>query len=130
MNIKATLKALPIQAPSSKEKPRCPRRSATPSVSKRPARVTIPAPMTTPRIPNSGLWERSTGSAAANAAMPEFGVLGIAVSAALILPSRAHGGDHGEPGAELRDCRRVIEQDLYRDPLHHFGEVAGSIVWR
>jgi NAD(P)-dependent dehydrogenase (short-subunit alcohol dehydrogenase family) len=58
------LNALAIQAPSSKPIPTFPLRSAEPRDNRRPASVTIPAPMTTPRIPSSGLWDKSDGRAA------------------------------------------------------------------
>src|SRR4029077_1460158 len=64
MNINVTLKALEIQAPSSNPMPTFPLRSARPRPSNRPVRVTIPAPSITPTIPSTGLWDRSTGSAA------------------------------------------------------------------
>ena len=64
MNMRATLNALAIQAPSSKPIPTFPLRSAKPRDNRRPASVTIPAPMTTPRIPSSGLWDKSDGRAA------------------------------------------------------------------
>ncbi len=64
MNIRATLKALEIQAPSSNPTPTFPFKSAKPNVSNRPVTVTIPAPSTTPRIPSSGLCDKSIGRVA------------------------------------------------------------------
>src|SRR5215831_362257 len=59
------LYALLIHAPSSKPNPKPPLRSARPSEIMRPVSVTTPAPMMTPRIPSSGLFESSLGIAAA-----------------------------------------------------------------
>ena len=70
MNIVAALNAVPIHAPSSTPMPMWPRRSARPSERKRAASVAIAAPKLTARMPSSGVWERSAGSADARARVP------------------------------------------------------------
>src|ERR1700740_764505 len=134
MNIKATLKALEIHAPSSNPIPTFPLRSAKPSVSNRPVRVTIPAPSTTPTIPSSGLWDRSVGSAASPGGGDACGRLGRkGMDVALIgffLLLRAHGYYSGKTGAQLGCERRVIKSDLDRHSLYDFGEIAGGIIGR
>src|SRR6516162_10063579 len=51
LNIIAMLSAVGIQEASSKPRPRAPRRSGRPILTKRPFRVAIPAPRKTPKIP-------------------------------------------------------------------------------
>src|SRR5271163_2902345 len=135
MNINPTLNALPIQAPSSKLIPTWPFRSAVPKVIMRPASVTIPAPMITPRMPSSGLFERSAGPAATRACAicAEVGCGTTVVEAAIQyapLLRGAHRGNNGEPGTQRGREVGIIEGDLHRDSLHHLGVVPGSVVGR
>src|SRR5580704_18629961 len=135
MNISAMLKALPIQAPSSKPMPRLPLRSAVPRVSRRPARVTIPAPMTTPKIPINGLCEISDGKTPAMALATCTGVGGCRTAAweaivILRLLSRSDGGGDGKPRTQLRGVSGVVERNLDGNPLHHLGEISGGVVGR
>jgi hypothetical protein len=61
LNIIAILSAVGIQEASSKPRPKAPRRSASPTLSKRAFSVAIPAPRNTPAIPMYGLvviWDR------------------------------------------------------------------------
>ena len=55
LNIVAMLGTLGIHEASSKPKPAAPRRSASPTLSKREFKVASPAPKKTPRIPTYGL---------------------------------------------------------------------------
>src|SRR5260370_21987365 len=135
MNIRATLKALEIQAPSSNPIPTFPFRSAKPNVSNRPVTVTIPAPSTTPRIPSSGLWDRSIGNVAApgdGAAGGRFAGNGMDVALMslllVLLLLRSHRYYSRETRSQLRSERRVIESDLDRHSLHDLGEIASCVI--
>src|SRR5271155_4836257 len=115
--------------------PRLPFRSAVPSVSMRPVSVTIPAPMTTPKIPSSGLCESSDGKPAAIAlAICDFvGECSTAICVdifAVPLVRRSYRGGHRESGTQLLGLRKVVEYDLHRDALHDFRVVAGGVVRR
>src|SRR5258705_11053096 len=130
MNISEALKALSSQAPSSKLMPTCPIKSARPRVSMRPARVTSPAPMTTPRIPRRGLVETSDGMAAAAPRAMSAGVGRTMLEAVMIfrLLSRPDGGNDRKSGAQFRGESCVVQHDLDRGTLHDLGEIAGRIV--
>src|SRR5580692_3999624 len=135
MNISPILNALPIQAPSSKLIPTWPFRSAVPKVIMRPASVTIPAPMITPRMPSSGLFERSAGPAATKACAicAEVGCGTTVVEAAIQyapLVRGAHRGNNGEPGTQRGREVGIIEGDLHRDSLHHLRVIPGGVVRR
>ena len=120
MNIRATLKALEIQAPSSNPMPTFPFKSAKPNVSNRPVTVTIPAPSTTPRIPSSGLCDKSIGKVAA----AEDGTAGgrfagngmdvalISLSIMFLLLLRTHRYYSRETRSQLRGERRIIERNF------------------
>src|SRR5579859_5940884 len=100
------LKALPIQAPSSKLIPRWPFRSGRPRVIIRPVSVTIPAPVITPKIPNSGDLESSDGAAAAReracCAGPGRGTTSVEAAIwGLLLTPGADSCDHGKTGTQL-----------------------------
>src|ERR1700745_577162 len=103
MNIRAMLNALLIQAPSSKPIPTLPFRSAKPSVSNRPATVTMAAPSNTPAIPSSGLFDKSSGRADPLDRELSVGFpTGTAMEDALIdLLLRSHGHDRRETGPQL-----------------------------
>src|SRR5947209_14743987 len=130
MNIRATLKALPIQSPSSNPIPTFPLRSAKPSDSNRPVIVTIPAPRSTPRIPSSGLCDRSTGSAARPGGGPtDCRFAGSVMNVALIfllLRLLSLLGSHcyycRNSRTYLRREGRVVKSDLNWHSLHDFGE--------
>src|SRR5882724_69679 len=92
----------------------------------------MPAPSSTPKIPITGLWDRSTG----NAARPEGGppvdlLAGTAMEIALIRFLFCFHGDYSrksrtQPGSK----GRIIERDLNRHSLYNFGEISGCIVRR
>src|SRR5260370_37058719 len=135
MNIRATLNELEIQAPSSNPIPTFPFRSAKPNVSNRPVTVTIPAPSTTPRIPSSGLWDKSIGNVAAPgdaAAGGRFAGNGMDVALMslllVLLLLRSHRYYSRETRSQLRRERRVIESDLDRHSWYDLGEMSGGIV--
>src|SRR5271156_587568 len=99
----------------------------------RPARVTSPAPRTTPRIPIKGRVETSEGMAAAAARAMSAGVGRTAMlEAAIILRllPRPDGGNDGKSGAQFRSEGSVVQHDLDWDALNDFGEIAGCIVRR
>src|SRR5262245_54371302 len=113
--------------------PTWPLKSARPRVSMRPVRVTSPAPVTTPRIPNRGRVETSDGMAAAVArAMSTADGRTVMLEAAIRcrLPSRPNGRDHGESGTKFRGDSRIVQRDLDGNTLHDLREVAGGIVGR
>src|SRR5689334_17098475 len=114
--------------------PTLPLRSARPRPSIRPASDTIPAPRTTPRIPNTGVCDKSAGREAASAAAPPCRAGGaIAVVVAVIgarLLSGSDGHDRGEAWSQPGFLSHVIKRDLHRHPLCHLREIAGGVVWR
>src|SRR6267154_2454546 len=105
INIKPTSKAVPIHALSSYPNPWTPLKSAKPREIMRLVSVTTPAPVTTPRIPSSGLVETSAGIAAAAARAISIGDGRTAMLEAAICsssPSRAHSCNHRNSGTQLR----------------------------
>src|SRR5277367_5822620 len=95
--------------------------------------VTTPAPVTTPRIPSSGLVETSAGiAAAADRAISIGDGRTVMLEAAICSrsPSRACSCDHRKSGTQLLGHSRVIQRDLDRNALYDFREVAGRVVGR
>src|SRR5882724_6106375 len=95
--------------------------------------VTTPAPVTTPRIPSSGLLETSAGIAAAAARAISIGDERTAMLEAAILfclPPCPDGCNHRESGAQFGGKGSVVQRDLDRDALDHLGEIAGRVVGR
>src|SRR3984957_10504138 len=93
--------------------------------------VTTPAPVTTPRIPSSGLVETSAGIAAAAARAICIGdgrtaMLKAAIGSSSL--SRAHSCNHRESGTQFRREGRIVQCDLDRNALHDFCEVASGVV--
>jgi len=96
-------------------------------------RVTTPAPVTTPRIPNSGLVETSAGIAAAAARAICIGDGRTAMIEAAIGSSSlsgAHSCNDRNPGTQFRREGRILQRDLDRNTLHDFCEVASGVVGR
>src|ERR1700722_2351938 len=96
-------------------------------------RVTTPAPVTTPRIPSSGLRETSAGIAAAAPRAISIGDGRTAMLEAAILfrlPPGPDGGNHRESGAQFGGEGAIVQGDLDRDALYHLREIAGRIVRR
>src|SRR5258708_2743739 len=119
------------QAPLSKLMPMWPFKSGRPRLSMRPARVTSPAPVTTPRIPRRGRVDTSDGMAAAVArAMSTADGRTVMVEAAIgfRLPSGADGCYHGESGTQFRRESRIVQRDLDGNALDDFSEVAGCVI--
>src|SRR5262249_8853578 len=138
MNMMAALNAVPIHAPSSTPMPMWPLRSATPSESKRVASVEMPAPMITVRMPSTGLWDRSAGSADASARVASGGVKAPVLATAVmdmvarsvLAGLRSNRDDRRQSCSQPRRQRRVVERNLDRHTLHNLGEVAGRVVRR
>src|SRR5580693_5209737 len=127
------LKALSSQAPSSTLMPTWPLRSAMPRLSMRPARVTSPAPVITPRMPSRGRFETSDGIAAAapraiSTAEGRIVIVEAAIACRLLFG--ADGRHDGKPGAQFGRKRRIVQRDLHGNALHDFREVAGGVVGR
>src|SRR5271155_726189 len=95
--------------------------------------VTTPAPVTTPRIPSSGLVETSAGIAAAAARAISVGdgrTVMLEAAIRVRLPFRADGGDDGKPRTQSRCHVRIVERDLHRYSLHYLCEIACGVVRR
>src|SRR5260221_12257761 len=95
--------------------------------------VTTPAPVTTPRIPSSGLLETSAGTAAPTARAISIGDgRTVALEAAILfqLPPRPDGCNHRESRTQLRGKGGVGQGDLDREALDHLGEIACRAVGR
>src|SRR5580698_11392292 len=125
------LKALSSQAPSSRLMPTWPFKSAMPRLSMRPARVTSPAPVTTPKIPRRGRVDTSDGIAAAAACaicIADGRTVMVEASIDSWLLSGADSCHHRKSWTQRRRDRRVIQRDLDWNPLHDFREIAGGIV--
>src|ERR1700720_411807 len=95
--------------------------------------VTTPAPVTTPRIPSSGLVETSAGIAAAAARAICIGdgrtvMLEAAIGSSSL--AGAHSCDHRNSGTQFRRERRILQRDLDRNTLHNFRKVASGVVGR
>src|SRR6202035_504787 len=91
------------------------------------ASVTTPAPVTTPRIPNSGLVETSAGIAAAAVRAISIGDGRTVMLEATILfrlPARPDGCNYRESGTQFGGKGSVIQRDLDGDALYHLGEIA------
>src|ERR1700686_569655 len=99
----------------------------------RPASVTRPAPVTTPRIPSRGRVDTSDGMAAAAArAMSTADGRIVMVEAAICSISllRADSGDNRNSGTQRRREGGIVQCDLDRNSLHDFREVASRVVGR
>src|ERR1700751_2244583 len=97
----------------------------------RPVSVTTPAPVTTPRIPSSGLVETSAGIAAAVArAISTADGRIVMVEAAICSSSssRADSCNHRKAGTQRLGHSRVIQRNLDGNTLYDFREVAGRVV--
>jgi hypothetical protein len=95
--------------------------------------VTTPAPVTTPRIPSSGLLETSAGIAAAAVRAISIGdgrIVELEAAILFRLPPRPDGCNHRESGAQFGSKSGVVQRDLDGDTLYHLGEIAGRIVGR
>ena len=94
--------------------------------------VTTPAPVTTPRIPSSGLLETSAGIAAAAVRAMSSGDGRIVMLEAIRvrLPLRADSCNHRESGSQFGGKGGVVQRDLDRDALYDFCEIAGRVVGR
>src|SRR4029077_1005077 len=93
--------------------------------------VTTPAPVTTPRIPSSGLLETSPGLAAAAVRAMSIGDGRTAMLEAAIgvrLPFRADSCNHRKSGAQFGGKGGVVQRDLDRNALYNFCEIAGRVV--
>src|SRR6185369_11851218 len=113
--------------------PTCPFRSAIPSESMRPVRVTRPAPTMTPMIPNRGRVETSEGIANAAACAISAVAGGRLVVVVLVMDSlmpRPNSSGNGETWAQYCCQVGIIEPNLDRNSLCHLGEIAGRVVWR
>src|SRR5580692_9869878 len=133
INMSAALKALSSQAPSSRLMPICPFKSARPRLSMRPARVTSPAPLTTPRTPRSGRVDTSDGiAAAAPRAISNADGRTVMVEAAIDfrLSSGSDSCYHRKSGTQRRRDGRVIQRDLDGNTLHDFREIASGVIGR
>src|SRR4029077_11237883 len=92
-----------------------------------------PAPVTTPRIPSSGLVETSAGIAAAAAraiCMADGRIAMLEAAICSSSPSRAHRCNHRNSGTKFRREGRILQRDLDRNTLHDFREIASSVVGR
>src|SRR3954463_15976439 len=95
--------------------------------------VTTPAPVTTPRIPSSGLVETSAGTAAAVAraiSMAEGRIVRLEAAISSSSPSRADSCNHRNSGTQFRGEGRILQRDLDRNTLHDFRKIASSVVRR
>src|ERR1700678_2210156 len=113
--------------------PTCPLRSAMPRLSMRPARVTSPAPVTTPRMPRRGRVDTSDGIAAAAAcAISTADGRTVMVEAALEfrLSSGVGGCYHRKSGTQSGRERRIVQRDLDGNTLHDFREISSGVVGR
>src|SRR5262245_12354807 len=115
--------------------PRWHLRPAKPSERTRAARLPMPAPMTTAKMPRSGLCDRSAGSAEASAAI-RSGFMTVSAAAAgafdiarsILLRFRSNGHDRRQSRSQPCRLRRIVERDLDRHALHHLREIPGRIV--
>src|SRR4029077_19642162 len=113
--------------------PTCPFKSARPRLSMRPARVTSPAPVTTPRIPRRGRAKTSDGMAAAAArAISIADGRTVMVEAAIdfLLSSRVDSCYHRKSGTQRRRDGRIVQRDLDGNALHYFREIASVVIGR
>src|ERR1700756_2166139 len=125
INIRPASKAVPIHALSSYPNPWIPLKSGRPRVIMRLVSVTTPAPVTTPKIPSSGLVETSAGIAAAAAraiSTAEGRIVMVEAAICPRSPSRADSCDHRKAGTQLLGHSRVIQRDLDGHPLRDFRE--------
>src|SRR6267142_4445504 len=131
INIRPTSKAVPIHALSSYPNPWRPLKSGIPREIMRLVSVTTPAPVTTPRIPSSGLVETSAGIAAAAARAICTADGRIVMLEAAIGSSSLSGADscnHRNSGTPFRREGRILQRNLDRNTLYNFREVAGGVV--
>src|SRR6266481_8267679 len=95
--------------------------------------VTTPAPVTTPRIPSSGLLETPAGIAAAAARAISIGggrTVMLEAAIGVRLPFRADSCNHRESGAQFSGKGGVVQRDLDRNALYYLREIAGRVVGR
>src|SRR5216683_2738527 len=133
INIRPTSKAVLIHALSSNPNPWRPLKSGKPREIIRLVSVTTPAPVTTPRIPSSGLAEISAGiAAAAVRAISTADGRTVMLESAICSssPSRAHSCDHGYSGTQFHRESGILQRNLDRNTLHDFCEVASGVVGR
>src|ERR1700675_4796612 len=133
INIRPTSKAVPIHALSSYPNPWRPLKSGMPREIMRLVSVTTPAPVTTPRIPSSGLVETSAGIAAAAMRAISIGDGRTVILEAAICsssPSRPDSCSHRDSGTQFHREGRILQRDLDRNTLHDFREVASGVVRR
>src|SRR6266481_2585845 len=131
INIRPASKAVAIHALSSYPNPWRPLKSGRPREIMRLVSVTTPAPVTTARIPSSGLVETSAGIAAAAArAISTADGRSVMLEAAIgsRSPSRTDSCNHRKSGTQLLGHSRVIQRDLDGNTLHDFREVASRVV--
>src|ERR1700693_1162963 len=96
-------------------------------------RVTTPAPITTTRIPSSGLLETSAGIAAAAVRAISIGDGRTVMLEATILfrlPARPDGCNHRESGPQFGGKGSVVQRDLDGNALYHLGEITCRVVGR
>src|SRR6266404_5654485 len=131
INIRPASKAVAIHALSSYPNPWRPLKSGMPREIMRLVSVTTPAPVTTPRIPSSGLLETSTGIAAAAACAISSGdgrTVMLEAAIGVRLPFRADSCNHRESGAQFSGKGGVVQRDLDRNALYYLREIAGRVV--
>ncbi len=127
------LSAVGIQEASSNPKPRAPRRSGRPTLTRRAFSVAIPAPRKTPRIPTYGLVVDCGRPDCGGVACAPLGLGGGHRESLRHWPAplRTNRCDHGQPGPQsLGHCLAGIQHDLHGYSLHDLCEVAGRIVGR
>src|SRR5260370_18605602 len=133
INIRPMSKAVPIHALSSYPNPWRPVKLGMQREIMRLVSVTTPAPVTTPRIPSSGLLETSAGIAAAAARAISIGDgRTVMVEAAIRVrsPFRADSCNHRESGAQFGAKGGVVQRNLDGNTLYDFREVTGRVVGR
>src|SRR5262249_49692745 len=129
LNIIDIFRAVGIQEASSSPRPSTPRRSASPTLSRREFIVAAVAPRKTPKIPMYGLVLSCPGIAG-------VGKAGFAVSATigvgLVRASiGVNGGRYRHTGTQLSSDAVVwIKNNLHGNALGDFCEVAGRIIRR
>src|SRR5216684_5495117 len=117
INIRPTSKAVLIHALSSNPNPWRPLRSGKPREIIQLVSVTTPAPVTTPRIPSSGLLETSAGIAAAAVRAMSIGDGRTVMLEAIRvrLPFRADSCNHRKSGAQFGGKGGVVQHDRDRN---------------
>src|SRR5277367_113655 len=106
-----------------------PRKSGSPTVSRRLFRVATPAPKNTPAIPSHGLVTNLDLPAGACGAGAELTAALIASLPSLLAVSGPDSRDNGHAGAQaVRSCLALFKHDLHGDALDDLGEIACGIV--